>query len=249
MAGTSKFDLFVDDNDLSPQIKTVSMYESATDWFVHAVLENGEPTSGVVAGLDGRRVPVKFRFVIDHTEEGGEEILFPWRFGKPTLSYRLNEENSGELILYDTGRLGRDNSEDDVPEEDAQHTVTGTIAVAESVGGVITNQHTAEGEITVFSGPSAEFHRMARDAKIEFEREREVRAVTSPGFVLSLASGAASSYRLLYNSGINAGDGSLLRSSLILSPSRSRILHQIFACAGVWSSLEGTQNPYAIKAV
>ena len=218
MAGTSKFDLFVDDNDLSPQIKTVSMYESATDWFVHAVLENGEPTSGVVAGLDGRRVPVKFRFVIDHTEEGGEEILFPWRFGKPTLSYRLNEENSGELILYDTGRLGRDNSEDDVPEEDAQHTVTGTIAVAESVGGVITNQHTAEGEITVFSGPSAEFHRMARDAEIEFEREREVRAVTSPGFVLSLASGAASSYRLLYNSGINAGDGSLLRSSLILLP-------------------------------
>ena len=60
MAGTSKFDLFVDDNDLSPQIKTVSMYESATDWFVHAVLENREPTSGVVVGLDGRRFPSNF---------------------------------------------------------------------------------------------------------------------------------------------------------------------------------------------
>ena len=218
MVVTSRFDLFIDGNDVSPQIKTVSMYESATDWFVHAELENGEPTSGVLAGLNDRRVPVKFRFVIDHTEEGGEEILYPWRFGKPTLSYRLNEENNGELILCDTGRLGRDRSEDDVPEEDTQHIVTGTIDATESVGGVIINRRSAEGGITIFSGPTAEFHRMARNAEIEFEREREVKSVTSPGFVLSLASGAASSYRLLYNSGINVGDGSLLRSSLILLP-------------------------------
>ena len=39
MVGTSKVDLFVDDNDLSSRIKTVSMHESAEDWFVHAVLE------------------------------------------------------------------------------------------------------------------------------------------------------------------------------------------------------------------
>ena len=215
MVGTSKVDLFVDDNDLSSRIKTVSMYESAEDWFVHAVLEDGEPTSGVLTGLDGRRRPVKFRFV---AEEGGEEILFPWRFGKPVISYRLNEENNGELILYDTGRLGRDNSKGDASDGDTQHTVTGTIAVAESVRGIITNQRFSEGEITIFSGPSAEFHRMARDAEIEFERGREVKSVTSPGFILILASGAASSYRLLYNSGINMGDGSLLRSSLILLP-------------------------------
>ena len=218
MVGTSKVDLFVDDNDLSSRIKTVSMHESAEDWFVHAVLENGEPTSGVLTGLDGLRVPVKFRFVAERGEEGGEEILFPWRFGKPALSYRLNEENNGELILYDTGRLGRDNSKGDASDEDTQHTVIATIAVAESVGGIITNQRFAEGEITIFSGPSAEFHRMARAAEIEFERGREVKSVTSPGFILLLASGAASSYRLLYNSGINVGDGSLLRSSLILLP-------------------------------
>ena len=218
MVGTSRLDLFIDGNDVSPQIKTVSMYESATDWFVHAVLGNGEPTSGVLSGLNDRRVPVKFRFVMDHGEEGGEEIASPWRFGKPILSYRLNEESSGELILYDTGRLGRDNSEDDVLEEDTQHTVTGTITVAESIRGVITNQRTAEGEVAIPRGPSVEFDRMARDAEIEFEREREVRIVTSPGAVLSLASGAASSYRLLYNSGINVGDGSLLHSSLILLP-------------------------------
>ena len=218
MVGTAKVDLFVDDNDLSSRIKTVSMYESADDWFVHAVLENGEPTSGVLTELDGRRVPVKFRFVSERGEEGGEEILFPWRFGKPALSYRLNEENNGELILYDTGRLGRDNSKGDASDEDTQHTVIGTIAVAESVGGIITNQPFSEGELTIFSGPSAELHRMARAAEIEFERGREVQSVTSPGFILLLASGAASSYRLLYNSGINVGDGSLLRSSLILLP-------------------------------
>ena len=218
MVGTSKFELFVDDNDLSSQIKKFNMYESATDWFVHAILENGKPASEALAELDGRMVPVKFRFVMDHTEEGGEEILYPWRFGKPTLSYRLNEENDGELILYDTGRLERDRSEDYIPEEDTQHTVTGTIDATESVGGVIVNRRSEEGEITIFSGPSAEFDRMARDAEIEIEREREVKAVTSPGIVLSLASGAASSYRLLYNFGINAGDGSLLRSSLILLP-------------------------------
>lgn len=218
MVGTSRLDLFIDGNDLSPQVKTVSMHESAEDWFVHAVLENGEPASGVLTGLDGHRVSVKFRFVAERGEEGGEEILFPWRFGKPTLSYRLNEENSGELILYDTGRLGRDRSEDDMPEDDIQHIVTGTIDATESVGRVIVNRRSAEGDITFFSGSTAEFHRMARDAEIEFEREREVKSVTSPGFVLSLASGAASSYRLLYNSGINMGDRSLLRSSLILLP-------------------------------
>ena len=218
MVGTSKFELFVDDNDLSSQIKKLNTYESATDWFVHAILENGEPASGALAGLDGRKVPVKFRFVIDHTEEGGEETLYPWRFGKPTLSYRPNEENDGELILYDTGRLDQDRSEDHVPEEDTQHTVTATIDATESVGGIIVNRRSEEGEITIFSGPSAELDRRARDAELEIEREREVKAVTSPGFVLSLASGAASSYRLLYNSGINVGDGSLLRSSLILLP-------------------------------
>ena len=90
---------------------------------------------------------------------------------------------------------------------------------------------------------------MARDAEIEFEREREVRAVTSPGFVLSLASGAASSYRLLYKLWHQCGGRVSPPFITYPSPSRSRILHQIFACAGVWSSLEGTQNPYAIKAV
>ena len=171
-----------------------------------------------MTGLDGRRVSVKFRLVAERGEEGGEEILFRWRFGKPTLSYRLNEENNGDLILYDTGRLGRDNSKDDASDEDTQHTVTGTIDATETLGGVIVNRRSEDGEITFFRGPSAELQRMARDAEIEVEREREVKSVTSPGFVLSLASGAASSYRLLYNSGIKAGDGSLLRSSLILLP-------------------------------
>ena len=218
MVGTSKFELFVDDNDLSSQIKKLNTYESATDWFVHAILENGEPASEALAKLDGRKVPVKFRFVIDHTEEGGKQISYPWHFGRPTLSYRPNEENDAELILYDTGRSGRDRSEDNVPEEDTQHTVTGTIDATESVGGVIVNRRSEEGEITIFSGPSAELGRMARDTEIEIERERKVKAVTSPGFVLSLASGAASSYRLLHKSGVSRGDGSLLLSSLILLP-------------------------------
>ena len=45
--------------------------------------------------------------MIDHTEEGGEEILFPWRFGKPTFSYRLNEENSESSFFMIRGDWSR----------------------------------------------------------------------------------------------------------------------------------------------
>ena len=217
MAGTSRLDLFVNDNDISSQIKTTNTYESTTDWFVYAILENREPTSGILTEFDNRRVSVKFRFTVTY-DEGEEEISSPWHFGRAASAWRLNEEHDGELILYGTGRLGRDESKGSKLDDDTHHTVPATITAAESIGGVITNERSEEGEITLLRGPSAEFGRTVRNAEIEFNRAEEVRSITSPAFVLFLASGAASSYRLLYNSGISMGDGSLLHSSLVLLP-------------------------------
>ena len=215
--GTSRLDLFVNGNDTSSQIKKVETHESTTDWFIHATLENREPTSGILADFDNRGVSVKFRFTVTH-DEGEEEISSPWRFGRAASAWRLNEEHDGELILYGTGRLGRDGSKDVNLGDDTHHTISGTITAMESVSGVITNERSEEGEITWIRGPSAEFERMVRDAEIEFKRTEEVRRVTSPSFVRFLASSAASSYRLLYDSGISMRDGSLLYSSLVLLP-------------------------------
>ena len=215
--GTSRLDLVVNGSDISSQIKKVETHESTTDWFIHTTLENREPTSEILTKLDNRSVSVKFRFTATY-DYGEEKFSTPWRIGQAVSAWRLNEEHDGELILYGAGRLGRDGSKDVNLGDDTHHTISGTITAMESVGGVITNERSEEGEITWSQGPSADFERAVRDAEIEFKQTEEVRRVTSPSFVLFLASSAASSYRLLYNSGISMGAGSLLHSSLVLLP-------------------------------
>ena len=217
MVGTSRLELFLNDINISSHIKTATTFKSTTDWFVHATLENEEPTSGILTEFNNRSVSVRFRFVLTYGERG-EETSYPWHFGRAASAWRLNEERDGELILYGTGRLGRDKPQGTKSDDDTHHTISATVITAESIGGVITNERSEEGEITLLRGPSAESERAVRNAEIEFKRTEEVRLVTSHAFVLFLASSAASSYRLLYNSGISMGDGSLLHSSLVLLP-------------------------------
>ena len=216
MTVSSRFELFVNDEDISPQIKAANAHCSTADWFIHATCEDEEPTSGILSKLDGRSVAVKFRFTMTRGDE--EATSSPWRQGQGVSSWRLNEELDGELIVYGTGRLREDESEDAMPAYDSQETVPVTVTAYESVGGVITNERSSDGEITRFYGPSAEAERVAINEELEIVRAAQVGLVTDPAFVLSLATGAAASNRLLYNSGLGVRDGSLLYSSLVLLP-------------------------------
>ena len=100
--GTSRLDLVVNGSDISSQIKKVETHESTTDWFIHATLENREPTSEILTKLDNRSVSVKFRFIATY-DYGEEKISTPWRIGQTVSAWRLNEEHDGELILYGAG--------------------------------------------------------------------------------------------------------------------------------------------------
>ena len=214
---TSRFNLFINDIDISSQIKKAESQESIADWFLHIILEDREPTSKILTEFNNRSVSVRFRVSVTDVE-GEEKAPALWRLGQAVSAWRLNEEHDGELILYGTGRLGLEETKDIRSDDNTQNTISGRFTTIESLAGVITNKRTDEGDITWHHGPATELARMNRNADIEFKRTEEVRQVTSPSFVLFLATSAASSYRLLYNSGVSTSDGSLLYSSLVLLP-------------------------------
>ena len=75
-----------------------------------------------------------------------------------------------------------------------------------------------EVEATISTVEEDPERRATREAQLQFSQEAEIRAVTSPEFILFLANSALSSYRSLHNTGLSSNNYELLYSSFIFLP-------------------------------
>ena len=117
MTRTSKFEIFVNNDDISSYVKTAETSESTVEWFVHVTLEGKGQLSETLAKYDGSSVSVEFRIVL--ICDNGEEVnSSPWHSGLGVAAWRLDEDGNDELILYGTGRLDRDDSKSNKSDDD-----------------------------------------------------------------------------------------------------------------------------------
>ena len=128
------------------------------------------------------------------------------------MSWRQLKTEEEELILCGIGPL----SQRQPTSKSAIGPITGTVERAVSVGGRIVQSEQSEAAIEVVAQTKEEI--AARIAFLEDKEAAEVRAITSPSFVLFLANSVRAAYRLLYDGGMANQSGEWLYVSMILLP-------------------------------
>lgn len=209
--GDGALDLIIHGNDISPHMGSgVSVSESRRGWLIHTTIPRNEVTAGILQPLNEKRISVRFRMT--PKTRNGEPIKFPWRTGTGFLSWRKLKTEDEELILCGIGPL----SQREPTSKSASGPIAGTVERAVSVGGRIVQSEQTEATITVVAQTKEEI--AARIAFLEDKEAAEVRAITSPSFVLFLANSVRAAYRLLYDAGMANQSGKWLYASMILLP-------------------------------
>ena len=179
-------DLVIGGNDISHYVGPWANCErNRAEWTVHTELVANQHTSAIFRPLNhrNRNVLVKYRL----RPKGG---IGPWRSGHAEVAWRLTETGSEELILHGIGLLDKTQSTGKIESGPRSGLVTKSILAG---GKVIHREKEVEATIsTVEEDPE---RRATREAQLQFSQEAEIRAVTSPEFILFLANSALSSYR------------------------------------------------------
>ena len=199
--------LVIDGNDVSRYVTfPIDCQENTAEWTVHTEFIPNEHTADVLRPLNGRKVRVEY-------ELKPEEKFWPRCSGYGEVAWRVRETGNEELILHGIGRLSKAKPAVEVDPGPIQVPATRFV----TQGGKVVHSD-GETEVTISFPKEAPQQRAIREAQLQLAQDAEIKAVTSPGFVLFLANSAISSYRSLYNTGMAHDRGELLYPSFIFLP-------------------------------
>ena len=205
-SGDRALDLIIDGSDISQYVGPwATCSETRVEWTVHTELICNDVTSDILQPLKDRNVRIEYRLRT-------EAVAGPWRSGLGVVTWRRVELGNEELILHGMGRLDKVKSKTKTTDTP----VTARVAITTSIGGKVIQREEETGTITFLEEDPQQ--KVLREAQLSLAAETEVRAFTSPEFVLFLANSALSSYRLLHGVGVSHESGEFLYSSLIFLP-------------------------------